>query len=360
MELNDCACSSSGGSAAARPILKAPYIQGLNLTVAGAVPRIATVLTAKDRLGTWKVRFGIQRMSYTIAPGLYSVGRPDTDAPVLVTANYKLTFDSLRKELGGLNLWILVLDTKGVNVWCAAGKGTFGTDELVRRVSAVRLSEVVRHRRLILPQLGATGVSAHEVSKRSGFGVVYGPVRAHDMKEFLGAGLKATPKMREVRFSAMDRLVLTPVEFVQWLKPLMIFYGVLFLLNAVGLGRFGISELFAFAGAVIVGCVVTPVLLPWLPGRAFAFKGACVGFLWAILALWMAGGISRAGGLECLAHLLLLPSISSYAAMNFTGSSTYTSPSGVNLEMRVAVPILLLASVAGTVLLLVSGILKAV
>ena len=126
----------------------------------GDVSRVGTELTFTDRLGSAAARWGIGRMHYVVAPGLYRVGEPGPDAPVLVTANYKMSFDRLRCELGGLDAWILVLDTKGINVWCAAGKGTFGTDELVGRIAAVHLQERVSHRTLILPQLGAVGVAA--------------------------------------------------------------------------------------------------------------------------------------------------------------------------------------------------------
>ena len=85
-------------------------------------------------------------MSYKISPGLYAVGNPDHTSPVLVSANYKLTFDKMRKELSELDCWLLILDTKGINVWCAAGKGTFGTNELVRRISKTRLSKIVSHK----------------------------------------------------------------------------------------------------------------------------------------------------------------------------------------------------------------------
>lgn len=355
-------CSYFSGCCASKvlSIPKAPYIEGLNLTIAGAVPRVTTKLTSGDVLGTWKVRWGIGRMNYKVVPGLYSVGKPDENSPVLVTANYKLTFDSLRKELADLSLWILVLNTKGVNVWCAAGKGTFGTDEVIRRVEAARLSEIVKHRTLILPQLGATGVAAHEVAKKCGFHVVYGPVRARDIKAFLESGMKATPEMREVRFTLKDRAVLTPVDFVQWMKPLLLFFGVLFILNALALARFGTMELIASLGSVITGCVLTPILLPWIPGRAFALKGALLGLLWTAAVILMNGGIPRIGIPESLSFLLLLPSVSAYAAMNFTGSSTYTSPSGVNKEMRTAIPLMLVASVCGAILLLISGILKGI
>ena len=129
----------------------------------------STTLSFRDVLGGWKARWGINRMGYETEPGLYAVGSPDSTSPVLVSANYGLTFNVLRKNLSGLDCWLLILDTKGINVWCAAGKGTFGTDELIDRIGAVGLSEVVTHRNLILPQLGAPGISAHEVKQLTGF-----------------------------------------------------------------------------------------------------------------------------------------------------------------------------------------------
>ncbi|MEJ2715640.1 MAG: hypothetical protein P8182_00635 [Deltaproteobacteria bacterium] len=80
-------------------------------TRAGEVPKVSTVLSWKDRFGSFKVRWGVGRHRYTVEPGLYAVGEPDADSQVLVTANYKLSFDSLRRCLGGMNVWILVLDT---------------------------------------------------------------------------------------------------------------------------------------------------------------------------------------------------------------------------------------------------------
>ena len=138
-------------------------------TAAGKVPRVSGVLSFADRLGGLGVRWRVRRMSYTVEPGLYALDRPHARSPVLVTANYKLSFDRLRQAVAARDAWILVLDTRGVNVWCAAGKGTFATEELVRRVKLTGLEKVVTHRQMILPQLGATGVSAHRVKKECGF-----------------------------------------------------------------------------------------------------------------------------------------------------------------------------------------------
>ncbi len=112
----------------------------------------------------------------------------------------------------GINGYILVLETEGINVWCAAGKGSFGTDEIINRVEVTGLKDVVSHRTLILPQLGAPGVAAHEVRKRSKFKVEYGPVLASDIPAYLEAG-QVTTEMHRVRFPLKDRVVLVSVDF---------------------------------------------------------------------------------------------------------------------------------------------------
>ncbi len=171
----------------------------------GDVPKISSALVWADRWGGIKARWGVGRMHYTVDPGLYALGDPDDQSPVLVTANYKMSFDRLREALPGRNAWILVLNTQGINVWCAAGKGTFGTDELVQRIELSGLIRVVSHREVILPQLAGPGVAAYTVRKRSGFKAIYGPIRAADLPAFLDAGLKATPGMRRKDLSCQGK-----------------------------------------------------------------------------------------------------------------------------------------------------------
>lgn len=321
---------------------------------ATAAKEVSSTLNLQDVLGSWKVRFGINRMNYIVTPGLYYVGQPDNQSPVLVTANYKLSFDALRKELSGLSAWILVLDTKGINVWCAAGKGTFGTEELLHQITRTALSTIVSHNTLVLPQLGAPGISAHDIKKRSGFQVIYGPVRAADIPSFLERGMQATKEMRRVKFSIVDRAVLTPVEVTGAVKPALILFGVLFLLNQTGFFQFTGRDLIAYSVAVLAGCVLVPLLLPWIPGKAFSLKGAIIGLLWAIyfvLSNEYFNGMFSSMTIG-VSYLLILPSISAYYAMNFTGCSTFTSPSGVMKEMRRAIPLIALASAVGILLLL--------
>jgi hypothetical protein len=325
-------------------------------TSVGRIPRVGTALTWRDKLSTIKVRLGIGRMDYTMDPGVYAVGSPTAKSPVLVTANYKLSFDHLRRHLEGLDAWIMVLDTKGVNVWCAAGKGTFGTEEMVRRIDSTGLAKLVSHRRLIVPQLGAPGICAHEVQRRSGFAVVYGPVRSRDLPVFMKSGRRATPEMRRVHFGLRDRAVLIPVELVQGAKVAIVVAACLAFLAGLGPDGFSLRRMAsegsltsALLFALFVSAVVlTSLLLPWLPGRAFSVKGAWLG---GVLALCLGGSAWAypavfGDGLTTAAWLLFGPALTSFVALNFTGSSTYTSLSGVQKETAVAVPIQLACAVA--------------
>jgi hypothetical protein len=322
-----------------------------------SISAASAALSLKDYFGACKARFGIGRMNYKINPGLYGIGKPNGDSPVLVSANYKLTFDTLRKNLSGLDCWLLILDTKGVNVWCAAGKGTFGTEELINRIDETGLAEIAAHRRLILPQLGASGVNGFDVARRSGFSVMFGPVRARDIKRFIAGGFKASREMRTVKFTAWDRLVLTPVELFAAVKTSVFVLGVLFLINLFAARQFGGYDIAAYAGAVLTGTVFTPLLLPIIPGKAFSWKGWLLGLIWSVIALWLFGWLTPDFWLLAVGYLLLLPSVSAYLAMNFTGSSTFTSPSGVLKEMKIALPLIIGSSVAGSAFVLVKNLL---
>ena len=316
------------------------------------VKTVSTTLSWSDYLGAWKARWGIGRMDYTVEPGLYAVGKPDNESPVLVSANYKLTFDTLRKNLVGLDCWLLILDTKGINVWCAAGKGTFGTDELINRIETSELSKYVSHKKLILPQLGATGVNANEVKQLSGYDVKYGTVRAEDIKAYIDAGYKATKEMRTVKFDMWDRIVLTPMELVPALKISLPIMGVMLLSNKFIKKPFDKTDFAAYAGVILSGSVVTPALLPYIPGKAFALKGWIAGLCCAAGIIGLTNKGKKKNPLLTAGHLLLFPALSSFLAMNFTGSSTYTSPSGVNKEMKKALPFIVGAAAIGGALTL--------
>jgi hypothetical protein len=333
------------------------------------ITSVGTEWNLGDYLGAVAVRTNIGRMNYKVKPGLYAIGKPDAEATVFVTSNYKLTFDHVRRALNGFDTWLLVMDTNGVNVWCAAGKGTFSTDELCRRIEATGLSKVVTHRRVILPQLGAVGVSAHEVAKRSGFSVIYGPVRAKDIPAWLAAGGKKDEAMRTVTFGLIDRLVLIPVELTNAKNHILILLAVAMMLAIIQCkGLAGLAPTLAgyaaqLIGALFAGGILVPALLPWLPTKAFSVKGAFAGLTWmAAMALMAVGGAgnpfwSAFTGVWTLSGAFLASAtIAAYTGLNFTGATVYTSQTGTMMETRRALPLIAGAAAIGLALQVVGAL----
>ena len=298
--------------------------------------RTTDTLSSADRWEHIQARLGINRMLHRVKPGLYTLGEPDPDSPVFVTSNYKLSFDALRSSLKGMSAWILVLDTHGINVWCAAGKGTFGTNELVKRIALTNLRQVVRTRVLILPQLGATGVAAHEVKKQTGFKVEYGPVRASDLPEYMKTR-KATAEMRRVRFTLLDRMTLVPVEMLGYALPTLIAGAVLYFLG-------GWFSALALVAAVLAGAVLHPILLPWIPVKDFSVRGFILGLL--VMIPFLVASLTGSQGALWLRLLKLVPivlgypTVTAFIALNFTGSSTFTSVLGVKKEIYRYIPLM--------------------
>ena len=324
-----------------------PWTAGSISIPGSSVYKASTDWSRADYWGMIKSRTGAFRMKYDVTPGLYAVGEPTKDSDVFVSANYKLSFDTLRRSIKGLNAWILVLDTKSINVWCAAGKGTFGTDELVQRIGAANLDKVVTHRRLILPQLGAVGVCASEVQKKKGFRVSCGPVQARDIPAYVRAGYKKNKEMRTITFPMIDRLILTPMEINPAMKKFPWFAGGALLL--FGLQPQGILFKNAFSGglpfllllllAIVSGAFLTPALLPFIPFRSFALKGWIMGLLATLFAVQGLGLVAGQNMLLLAATYLFFPALSSYIALQFTGSTTFTGMSGVKKELKYGIPL---------------------
>lgn len=309
------------------------------------MPQVGTHLSPRDCLGILRARIGIARNQYKLNPGLYCVGNPTAESSIFVTANYKLSFDFLRKELSGINAWILVVDTRGINVWCAAGKGSFSAAEVALQVQRARLSEIVSHRELILPQFAAPGVAAHELKKRCGFTGKFGPLRAADIPKFIANGKKADDRMRAVTFTLAERLILVPVEIALTWKLFAICIVAIFALSGIGPNLYSVSVSLsrgmtaanATVFAILAGAFATPCLLPWIPGRQFWWKGVIVG---GVAGMGFIMFFMRQSTLtETISIWLWIVAASSYMAMNFTGATPYTSLSGVEKEMRLGLPV---------------------
>jgi 2-polyprenyl-3-methyl-5-hydroxy-6-metoxy-1,4-benzoquinol methylase len=192
-----------------------------------------------------------------VRTGLYAIGHPDADSPVLVTGNFDLTVRRLVQAIDGkVNVWLLVADSAGINVWCAAGGGYFTAEKVIAAVKSSHLSEVVNHHALILPQLCANGVDGWRIRKETGWGVHWGPVRAADVPTYLAGKRKKPDEMRWVTFPLKDRLEMVTVTMGFYglliLLPVLIFWRPMFW--PITFSLLGLSYFYA-------------VVHPWLPGR---------------------------------------------------------------------------------------------
>ena len=112
MEKTECSCSSEK--------IPVPHASccGQNDTPDNSdeIRSTTSTLTFADHRDHLLARFGFRRMGHLVRPGLYKLGNPTPESMVFVSANYTLSFDALRSSLAGYDAYILVIDTKGINV----------------------------------------------------------------------------------------------------------------------------------------------------------------------------------------------------------------------------------------------------
>lgn len=187
--------------------------------------------------------------------GLRRIGDPGRDSPVLVTCNFDLTVKRLRRALRGHDLWLLVADSRGVNVWCAAGAGEFSTRSVVSAVKTSGVGERVDHRTLVLPVLGAPGIRASDVEVETGWTVEWGPVQMGDIPRHLSG--ERDPALRRATYGLAERLDTA--------------LGSLFAFFLAGLAGFAIFGRFLLVDYVVVSVVTFLLfytLVPWVPTKA--------------------------------------------------------------------------------------------
>ena len=224
---------------------------------------------------------------YATPPGLRRAGSPDRSSPVLVTCNYELTvrlvLDRLRED--GLDAWVLVAPTGGVNVWCAGGAGEFTEDSVISVLTTSGIEDLVDHRDLYLPQLAANGINIWSLRERTGWKARFGPADIKDLAGFLASGKPRTrPEDRLVTFGLRDRLVMgTNLGFNVSLLLIVPLAAASFLID--GLWWKTLALLFPLS-------VLSSVLVFWLPGKIGVQKGLSLGVLaaaaftaWAVYGL---------------------------------------------------------------------------
>jgi NAD-dependent dihydropyrimidine dehydrogenase PreA subunit len=205
--------------------------------------------------------------------GLRRIGNPGPHSPVLVTCNFHLTVKRLMNILSNSDLWLLVGESKGVNVWCAAGAEEFNTHSVVSVVKTSGVADKVDHRTLILPPLGAPGIRAADVEKQTGWKVKWGPAYAEDIPRYLANNFKRDENMKLAKYGLTKRLDTA-------IGTLFPFY----FLGGVGFLLFGPHLLVDYLVAGAIAFVAFMSLCPWIPGKIGINKALfCDAILMAVL-----------------------------------------------------------------------------
>ncbi|MFZ0890152.1 MAG: HgcAB-like fusion protein [Candidatus Binataceae bacterium] len=256
--------------------------------------------------------------------GLVTIGNPDRNSPVLLTGNFRLTVERVKRAIEGIDAYLLVANSRGVNVWCAATGGLLTNHDVVSVLKTSGIEKMVNHRRVILPQLAATGIETKVVEEKSGWRIVWGPVYAAAIPTFVRNGFKKTPEMREVSFPWPERLEMA----VAWAFPIS-----LLALALIPLWGRGVVPL---VGLVWALSLVIFLAFPLYEHR-LRTKGKSVGFvlfdfgeravpiaLWGLFMVALAAGTLLGGefswglvlrwGLSSLVVILLL-------SLDLTGST---------------------------------------
>jgi ferredoxin len=238
-------------------------------------------------------------------PGLRAVGGPDEWSPVIVTGNYDLTVRRVLRALEGVDAWVVVAPSGGINVWCAAAGGHLTTHQVVTALKTSGIDQRVRHRRAVLPQLAATGVLAREVSRRCGWRARFGPVYAEDLPRYLGQDAKKSDDMRHVRFAWFERLEMATA----WGAPAALLLGA---------GAAWLRPAWALPLAVQAALLALAVffLFDRLPGPRRVVLGS--GALLVSLAVAAAAG---AGGVALAAAAVSSLALTAILTYDYTGST---------------------------------------
>jgi len=124
----------------------------------------------------------------TVTEGIYEIGNPDENSPVLVTTNFALTYFIVSGEVEASKVptWLLIKDSEGLSVLTAWAAGKFSGDDVGVFVKKSGIGDKVKHTQLVIPGYAAAIVADVE-EELPGWTVTVGPREAAHLPGFLKA-----------------------------------------------------------------------------------------------------------------------------------------------------------------------------
>jgi acetyl-CoA decarbonylase/synthase, CODH/ACS complex subunit gamma len=122
----------------------------------------------------------------TVTEGIYEIGAPNENSPVLVTTNFSLTYFIVSGEIEGSRVpsWLLILDTEGLSVMTAWAAGKFSGDVVGMFVKKCGIADKVKHRKIIIPGYAAS-ISGEMEEELPDWEVLIGPRDASLIPKYL-------------------------------------------------------------------------------------------------------------------------------------------------------------------------------
>ncbi|MBW1998868.1 MAG: acetyl-CoA decarbonylase/synthase complex subunit gamma [Deltaproteobacteria bacterium] len=127
----------------------------------------------------------------TVTQGIYDIGGPDENSPVLVTTNFSLTYFIVSGEIESSKVpsWLLIVDTEGLSVMTAWAAGKFTGDIVGAFVKKSGIEERIAHKKIIIPGYAAS-ISGEMEEELPGWEVIIGPRDASLIPKFLKETVK--------------------------------------------------------------------------------------------------------------------------------------------------------------------------
>ncbi|MFX1393348.1 MAG: HgcAB-like fusion protein [Promethearchaeota archaeon] len=231
-------------------------------------------MSLKSKLSIFGAYF-FRFIGYSIEPMLKKIGNPNQNSPVLVTANFNLTVKRLLKKLKGLNCYLLIAPSNGINVWCGACGGDFTTDSVISIIKTSGINELVSHRTLILPQLSAPGIDPTIIKKELGWNAKFGPVYAKDIKKYIKNNFEKTDVQKRIRFPIKKRLEMANAYYFVMVILFTIIYWILAIF-------FSNLDLILYLDTLLIGFIIiygSLIILPSIPSTKGKLKVLIFGTL---------------------------------------------------------------------------------
>lgn len=122
----------------------------------------------------------------TVTEGIYEIGNPNENSPVLVTTNFALTYFIVSGEIEGSKVpaWLLIKDSEGLSVLTAWAAGKFSGDDVGMFVKKSGIMDKVKHKELIIPGYAAA-IAGDVEEELPGWTITVGPREAAHISAFL-------------------------------------------------------------------------------------------------------------------------------------------------------------------------------